>query len=472
MPRGARTRLRSRPSTGRRFGRRAAFVCAAAAIVVVAGCVGYHPAPLPRAANLAADLAALDRTVPPVRTAVPARRIDIARPLTIDDIGLLAILNDPDLKSEPGEAGGAHAGLLQAELLPDPTATFAYGALINGPGTAPAVGGSLAEDITALVTRGARIEAARAHARQIDADLLWREWQAAQKARQLALDIASADRAIDLTRQQLRLLTRELGAVKSAIAAGNLSLGATAPLLTAVATGEQSLTSLHLDWLRNWQALDDLLGLVPSARFAIAAPTFGALPAGLEPLIASLADRRPDLAALRLGYRSAEADLRAAILAQFPALTLGVADGSDTTGVVSAGPSLNLTLPISDRNRGRIAAARATRLMLREQYQARLDGAVGHVHDLLARLRSLSADLDQARQSAAAAQLIARSAGRAYAQGNLDERSLTDYETTALERALEVVALERQLGEDRISLGVELGLGLPATRIAVGGASS
>jgi hypothetical protein len=56
----------------------------------------------------------------------PSRRIDIAQPLTIDQIGLLAMLNNPDLKSERGTLDVARVALLQATLLPDPTANLVY----------------------------------------------------------------------------------------------------------------------------------------------------------------------------------------------------------------------------------------------------------------------------------------------------------------------------------------------------------
>ncbi|MGH7052913.1 MAG: hypothetical protein ACREFA_03730, partial [Stellaceae bacterium] len=81
-------------------------------------------------------------------------------------------------------------------------------------------------------------------------------------------------------------------------------------------------------------------------------------------------------------------------------------------------------------------------------------------------LRRLAADLARARKDTAAALALARTARRAFAQGNFDRRSLVDYETTALERALQVVAFERQIGEDRITLALELALGLPPLRIA------
>lgn len=440
-----------------------------AALMGVAGCTSYHSAPLPQRPDLQRTPAGLDVTIPATTAQAAGTRIDITRPLTIDKIGLLAILNDPDLKTERGQIDVARAGVVQATILPNPSASFSYGQLIAGPGTTSSIAASLAQDIGPILTRGARIKSAHAHLDQVDAEQLWREWQVAQKARQLALDIASADRSIAMTEHETRLIGEATAQVQKAVAAGNLTVTAVSPLLAATAAAEQSLVALRLERLKNWQALDQLLGLMPDVRFAIAPPTFTPLPSALEPLIARLPERRPDLAALRLGYGSAEEDVRAAILGQFPALTMGGNYGSDTTAVVSAGPSFTFSLPLFGRNQGNIAKTRATRRLLGEQYQAQLDSAVATAHALVAQIARLSRDLTQARSAVQAAEGLAATARQAYTQGNLDQRSLTDYETTALERALQVVAIERQIGEDRIFLSVELGLGLPPVRLAVSG---
>jgi outer membrane protein, heavy metal efflux system len=433
------------------------------------GCASYRPLPLPQRADLDTSLVDLETGVAEWRAGYALRRIDTSHPLSIERIGVLAILNDPDLKSERGAIDEARSGLVQASLLPNPVANFSYGALISGPGTTSSISAFLSQDIAAIISHGPRVKSAVAHLYQVDADQLWREWQVAQKARQLALDIYLADLSISLTAREQQLLSRELVAVRKAIAAGNLTLTALAPLLTAAAAAEQSLVALRLDRLKNWQALDGLLGLVPSVRFAIARPRFNRLPADIEPLIADLPERRPDLGALRLGYRSAEEDVRAAILGQFPALTLGGSYNSDTSAVVSAGPVFTFALPVFDRNQGQIAKSLATRLQLRAQYQARLDSAVANIRALIAQIHQLSADLVAARKAAAEARSLAVTARQAYAQNNLDQRTLTDYETTALQRAIEVVTIERQIDEDKIFLAVELGLGLPKTRIALSG---
>jgi cobalt-zinc-cadmium efflux system outer membrane protein len=443
-----------------------ALFAALAVAAGLAGCASYHALALPGRPDLKASLSGLDRTVPPLGVRDPPRRIDIGRPLTIDEVGLLAILNNPGLRTEPGMIGVARGQLLQATLLPNPSGGFTYGALISGPGTASSLAASLGEDIAAIVTERARIGSAQAHLAEVNASLLWREWQVAQKARQLALDISEEERTIALLGRESRLIGGELAQVRKATAAGNLTIAALAPLLAANAAMQQSLAAQRLARLKSWQALDASLGLVPEVRFAIARPVFGPLPRDLNRLAASLPTRRPDLVALRFGYRSAEENVRAAILGQFPAFTLGAAYGSDTSKVVTIGPSFTFALPVFDRNQARIAQSRATRLLLRAQFEDRLDSAVGTVHALAAQIRRLSADLARARTAAAAAAALARTARRAYGQGNLDQRSLVDYETTALERALQVVTFERLIGEDRIFLAVELGLGLPPARIA------
>ncbi|MGN6666671.1 MAG: TolC family protein, partial [Trinickia sp.] len=162
----------------------------------------------------------------------------------------------------------------------------------------------------------------------------------------------------------------------------------------------------------------------------------------------------------------ADENVRAAILGQFPAFVIGGSWNADTSDVRSAGPTATFDLPIFDRNQGQVAKTRATRRLLHEQYQARLDESVSSILALVARSRRMADDLTHARQSEAMAQLQAQAAKDAYDKSNLDQRSLMDYETTASDRRLDVFGLERGLDEARIALALELGLGLPQTRMA------
>jgi outer membrane protein TolC len=429
-----------------------------------AACASYAPLPLARTPDLAPGLAALNLTLPAVHG--KRQRIDITRPLSIDNIGLLAILNDPDLRDESGQAGQAEAALIQESLLPNPSVSLGYAAVLSGAASTPSYAASLSQDVTALVTYRARTAAAEVRVAQVNADLLWREWQVAQKARLLALDIYWTGRRIALNAKQSALFSDEVSRVKKAVHAGDLDLAALTPLLAAKTAAEQAVAALKLERLKNWQALNALLGLIPDARFAIAKPTTYPVPSDIDSLLASLPARRPDLVALQLGYRSSDKMVRAAILGQFPAFVLGGTWGSDTSSVVSAGPQVSFDLPIFNRNQGRIAAARATRQVLHAQYLSRLDKAVGHVRALASRSARLTADLAWSRSAAAQVRALAESVKTAYAQGNIDQRTFAEYQTTALARENEAAAFQRSLEENNLILKMELGLGLPAARLA------
>lgn len=439
---------------------------AAASALAIAGCASYHPLPLAEHARLANRIDDIVHTVPPPAPGAKAIVIDVGQPLSVDQVGLLAILNDPELRTERGESDLARADLTQSATLPNPSVSLSYAALLGGPGTTGAFTASLAQDVASLVTYRSRVSAARAHVSEVNANLLWNEWQVAQKARLLAVDLYWGERSIDSSEAALQSLSKEAADVSRAVDAGSMSLSELSPISASKASAEHTLATMRLEQLKNWQDLDALLGMKPGIRFAIAAPQVPEVPTDLDAQIAGVPARRPDLVALQLGYRSADESVRAAILGQFPAFVLGGTYGSDTSDVRSAGPTATFDLPIFNRNQGEVAKTRATRRLLHEQYQARLDDSVSSILALAARSRRLADDLTQARRSAAAAESHAQAARSAYARRDLDERSLTDFESTALDRRLDVFGLERGLDEARIALALELGSGLPPTRMA------
>jgi outer membrane protein TolC len=435
-------------------------VCLALAL---AGCATYRPLPLATEADLLPRVTDL-KTQWPAHGGQPARSIDVQGPLSLDDLALLAILNDPDLKSQRGELDSAQADLLQASLLPNPSASVSWAGPIGHQDDAVSAWSvSIAQDVASLITYRRRHEAARATFEQVRTNLLWDQWQVAQKARLLAVDIYWNDQSLQLSAQERDVVGKETEQVQRALSAGNLDNTVLAPLLAAKATLDQAYHSLELDQMSNWQQLDALLGLQAGVTFAIATPQLPVPPTDLDARISSLPQRRPDLIALQAGYHSADATFRAQILGQFPAMVLGGTWAEDNTGVRSLGVDATFDLPVFNRNQGQVRQARATRELLQQQYQAQLDQAVGGARALDMHARHVAASLAEAAQAQASAQQILESARAAFAQGNLDQRSLADFETTALERGLDRATLERSYGEDAITLAVDLGLGLPQT---------
>lgn len=442
------------------------FILAGAAVSVLGGCASYEPLTLPGRAQLVDRIQDIRHTLPADASGAGSRVIDVGRPLGATEVGLLAILNAPELDAEAGQQQLAEANVVQSALLPNPAVSLGYAALLGGPGTTGAFTASLTQDIASLVTYRHRVEAAHAQESQVNADQLWKEWQVAQKAQLLAVDLYWGERALDSSREELARVSKTADAVRSAVDAGNMTLADLAPLLDSKATTGQTVAALSQTQSANWQSLDALLGMRPEVRFPLAEPRLPELPADLGPLIESLPTRRPDLIALQLGYRSADENFRAAILGQFPAFSLGGSWASDTSDVRSGGPLVTFDLPIFNRNQGQVAQTRATRLLLREQYQQQLDDTVGTILGLQMRRRQFAGMLAAAGQEVISARALVNAASAARGEGNIDQRVLADYETTALHRTTEAFDLERGLDEARVALALELGLGLPSVRIA------
>jgi outer membrane protein TolC len=78
------------------------------------------------------------------------------------------------------------------------------------------------------------------------------------------------------------------------------------------------------------------------------------LPSQLQPppvadLLDGLESRRLDLLALKRGYESQDATLRAAVLAQFPKISIGLNGARDTSNVKTIGVGVSLDLPLFDQ---------------------------------------------------------------------------------------------------------------------------
>ncbi len=448
-----------RPSQFLRFG-------ALGIAIFLSGCATYHALPLTKSANLKASLEQLDLTVPSEGKTADQTRIDPQKPLSADDVGMLAVLNSPSLASQSGQLSAARAGLLSATILPNPSLSVDYEFYLHGPGTSNSLAASISEDIRSIVTYSPRVKAAKARLGQVKANLLWQDWLVAQRARLLAVDIYADERALEIRSRESSLLDSEVNKVRAATAAGNLALSVEAPLLAAKASADSAIASTQMTLITDWQELDALIGLDPSVRFAIARPVSVSLPDDINSLIETLPKRRPDLVALQLGYNASDEDVRKAIRGQFPDFSIGPAGGWDTSRVYSLGPIITMSLPLFDRNQGKIASAQATRAQLHAEYQARLDGAVGASKAIFLNIQTIKSDLEKARSASKEADLLAGSAVQAFKDGNIDERSLTDYQTTALERQLDVLNYQRVLNETALALSIELGTGFPQTVLA------
>ena len=429
---------------------------------LLAACAADRARPLPLRPMLASSVQQLDRSRPGAATPIPGDQ-----PLSIVEVGLLAVQNSPDLKALRAQAGVAQAQVVQAGLLPDPVLSGSYNVLIAGPAVANAIGASLTGDITSLITLSARRRAAGKAAQQVDASIVWQEWQTISRAQTLTIDLVQQARLLASLRQTLGLLQQRAATTRLGVAQGNATLQALAPDAVAVTSLQTQLDATVLAQEQRWQSLDALLGLEPQVRpllgHVLAVPAIPA--AEVADLLQGLPARRPDLIALQLGYASQEASLRAAVLGQFPALALGPNYGNDTTRVQSAGPAISVALPIFNRNRGAVAIQRATREQLRVEFEARLATATAGAHALLTNLALQVDQLAAARAGLGPARRLAADAETALRGGLIDELSYVQLVVARLEQERQVIGLEQQVLDERTALATLLGAGLPPVRL-------
>lgn len=415
------------------------------ACLLLGGCAHYTTLPL--------------ATQPPLAPAP-----SIATPLSVADVTALALADNPDLVAARAKRGVAKAQVKQAGILPNPQVSGAFLPLLAGAGSVPAWSLGLSQNIRALLTYRPVQRGAQDSARQVAADVVWQEWQVAGKARQLAAGLMLAQASRPSLAAALELLRARCARLDAALAAGNVTLATAAPDRAATDSARTALDTLDQKILTMHHQLAALLGLVPDAPLPLAPtpdlPPFD--PAAIAAMVPGLADRRPDLLALRLGYAAADEQVRAAILAQFPDLVLGGGVNSDNARVINGGPNVQLGLPLFDRNQGNVAIARATRAQLHAEYAARLAAATGEVAALLGEYRQLEAQLATARRTLPAAQDAARHAEAAFGRNLLDERSFVDLLTARLAREQDIMTLEQQLLDRRIAIQTLVGDGLPA----------
>ncbi len=370
---------------------------------VLAACETYQPDPVGNRPDLlpAVDelrIAPSDLPLPELGT----HPFDPSRPLDMDEVAMIAVVNNPGLKAMRDQVGVAEAQAFAAGLLPNPQFSFAYGALISGVGaTTSSISATLGEDIVPLLTRSARRRAASANERSVRLNLLWQEWQMVSQARTLFTRAVELERQRAVIDQYRKLFNDRYQRSNIAMQQGNETLPTVVSDLAALQAVEAQLHDTEQSILKNRHDLNALLGLAPEAHLRlldqVSVPAIDA--AKLNGILRDLARRRPDLLALAAGYEKQEQKLRQAIIEQFPKLNIAPNYTNDTTPVYTAGPTITISLPIFDRNQGNIAIERATRQGLRDEYQARLDTAYGAAERLITELNLIEAQYRESLDS-------------------------------------------------------------------------
>jgi outer membrane protein, heavy metal efflux system len=441
------------------------------ALGVLEGCATYHPMPLDGST-------VAQRLMPPsmeaIRIEAKAIKHPILKPLDFDErnglspdeAAILAVLANPKLRAIRDQRGVAAAQLFQAGILPNPQLSYSLDIPTGGStqGTVNAYNLGLSWDIVSLVSRGAKINAARAHAGSVDIDVAWQEWQVAEAARMHLFRLMLIGKQLDLAKEAEKGLRENLKVVNQAVNLGEKTVLDLSAAETALDQSRLSVLTLAQQQEQEHLELNKTLGLpsnsiIPIER-NIAFPSWEALPSETS-IIDGIEERRLDLLALKMGYESQEANLRAVVLSQFPKINIGFHQARDTTNVVTTGFGITVDLPFFDRNQGQIAIERATRKQLFDEYVARLFEARSEVVRVLSDMESTQLQLRTTEESLPTLERLVEIYHMAVQENNADILSYYEARNTLFSKRIDVLKLKRDLADLGIALEIATGQYFP-----------
>ena len=304
----------------------------------------------------------------------PSQVVDLGRGIGPDDAATIALYSNPALRAIRDRRGLAAAQLIQAGILPNPVVSYARDYVTGGntAGTTTGYNFSAAWEFSALVPFLPKQTAASKNFRSVDLDVAWQEWQIAMNARTAVYRVLGLDTELAQAREATAGLQQSTDAMRKAVEAHEKTVLDLAAVEAASQDSRATMLALEQEFQKQRLGLNKILGVEPEMKVTLRAALI--LPSRLAPptqhdLADDLESRRLDLLGLRQGLESQDATVRAAILAQFPKMSVAIVRASDTTNVHTTGFNVAVDVPIFDRNQGVIATERATRQRLRDEYR-------------------------------------------------------------------------------------------------------
>ncbi|MFZ3376241.1 MAG: TolC family protein [Chthoniobacterales bacterium] len=384
-----------------------------------------------------------------------------------DEAATIALYSNLALRGIRDRRGLAVAQLIQARILPNVVVSYARD-YVTGGNTAGAVTAynlSAGWEFSALVPFLPKQTAARKNLGSVDLDIAWQEWQMAETARTAVYRVIALDAQVARAREGNRGLQESTDAVRQAVDAHEKTVLDLAAVESASQDSRATMLALEQDFERQRLGLNKILGVESQMkvrlRDGLTLPTHLDLPDEHD-LLYNIESRRLDLLGLQQGYESQDAIVRAAILAQFPKMSVAFVRAKDNTNVQSSGFNVAVDVPIFDRNQGVIATERATRQRLLDEYNQRVFEARSDIAVAIADLRALDRQIAAGQEALPVLERLVDSAQKAREQGNADVLSYYTARNNLLQKRIQLIKLQEQLLEANSALEIASGRYLPS----------
>ncbi len=447
-------------------------------IVLLGGCTRYIPMPLSKEA-VKRRLAGPDmRNIPVLEASI---RHPVLKPvsfnihdgLSLDEAAILAVIANPDLCTERDRLSLATAQLLQAGLLPNPQLSYAVdipkGGITEGAKTAYRLGTDWV--VTALLGRQIKKDVAELNREQINLSVAWKELQTAHATRMAMIHVIAVREQIKLQKEMEKIIDSSFSDAEKAVEKGLMTESNLAGIRAEQNTVQSAILAMEKEYKKQLIYLKKLMGLPAGYKITvqnnISLPDHISLPVFSE-FTGNMQNRRLDMLALKHGYESQEAAVRAAILKQFPGITLGINRAGNDTDLHTIGLGISIEIPVFDMGQGKIAIEHATRQKLFDEYVSRVFNAESDMAMMETSIESLNKQIAHAQKEVEGLEFLVRIYSTALNKGLTD--MLTYYNTfnRLTEKRVDMIGLKSALIQTAMSMGIEGGYYIPEKSLLAG----
>ncbi len=426
------------------------------------GCAAYQARPLDMTADMAHRIPSLTENASKISLLKSdSNHFNPDDGLDIEEVAILAVANNPALKLARDDVKIARSKALDAGLLPNPqlSAGLDFPTSTTPGSTFTATNFGLSYDLAPLLTRNTAKEIAESDIREADMVLLWQEWQVISQARMLFAKSCYQKKLFQVLTTYRNILSDRHARIQKAFKDGNLTLDSTTNDLSAFLDIHRQIDELTRQIHQTHCELSRLMGLSPDVTLNLVGNvTLQNIDKNqINSMLDQLAYRRPDLLALKAGYETQDLKYRQSIIQQFPAISVGITQASDTSNVHTIGPSITLSLPLFNQHQGKIAIEKASRKRLYDEFENRLMNARSTISQILADQSLLKTQLKTVSSTTTSLKNAVDDAEKAYATGNITELAYTALYARLFHKTLEQLNLEQASVEQRIALQTLLG---------------
>lgn len=391
--------------------------------------------------------------------------INFSDGISLDETAVIAVIANPSLKSERDKKQIAAAQLIQAGLLPNPQLSLSYEIPTGGltQGTFNAYGIGMDWEITALITREARLSAAGFNQKAVELEVAWKEWQTAEAARLHWLRLYWDLKKSKLMEEWSGAMGKRVRVLSDAVNQGVETAPALASARTALLEIQAGIAK-NMELIQQEEAeLIRVMGLPPDydlvlQKMNFSVPLHGAVINQIDNAPENIMNKRLDIMALRSACRSNDEHVRETVLSQFPKIGIGFIHAGDTSNVITTGPSVSLEIPIFDRRQGEIIAARASRQQAIDEYSARIFEARSRAAEIKSRIHISSSHYARVSEAADARKNMVHIYEEALYNGNADVLTYYQALSTLLQRKIELMDIKMGISELTVAMEAVTGV--------------